>query len=1303
MYLKIKARQQKAQLGKFVDDRKFMTEPGYGPHINSFPLFNRPAKLYLRPLRSTRVFMKTKEGKKAEPKACPIVAIGASAGGIEAVSELIQNLPATTGMAFVYIQHLDPTHKSLLSEILSRQTKMKVQDAKNLMRIEPNNVYVIPHNKDLFVVDHVLKLNNRKPKPAVNLPVDKFFKSLAENHKEAAIGIVLSGNANDGTSGLKEIKNSGGITFAQDSSAQFQSMPKSAIAEGCVDMVLSPREIAIELGRISQNRKVFDHILTENIGDSGPELQEEDLEKVIELLRKSTGVDFQHYKPKTIKRRIIRRMVLNKLETLRDYSKYAKRNPDEIKALFQDLLINVTSFFRDADALEFLKKNILPKIIKSKGPIDSIRLWVPACSTGEEAYSLAMIFSEVLSEKGRNIPLQIFASDLSDNAIAKARVGVYSKADVADVSQKRLQRFFTRIDGSYRINKAIRDLCVFAPHNLLSDPPFSRVDLITCCNLLIYLNPVLQKKVLSTLQYSLNNGGYLMLGKSETLGASSALFSQVDKKFKVFIKKAEATNNVRFEMTSRLSGRPSKTGARNVLTKNPSPKKVMKFEKSVEEVLLSKYVPASVVVNKELEILQLHGPVKSFIEITPGKATLNLLKLVKTGIVFDLRNTIHKAAKSNLPQKKSGIELDENGSARNISIEVTPLVEQNKEKIFLIVFEKSSITPSKIELDKTSFRKDQVVKRLQRELEAAKDDMRSILEEQEANNEELQSANEEIVSSNEELQSINEELETSKEEVESSNEELTTINNELQVRNEQLAESHEYSEAVAETIREAVLILDKDFRVRSANKAFYRIFKTTEEQTEGVLLYELGNRQWNILELRQLLEDLMTRTKTINGFEVQHDFPLIGHKTMLLHARTIVQKAQQKQIVILVIEDITVHRLAQQAAREKELWFKNMANNAPSIIWMTGENRDRTFFNQTYYEFTGADREMHSSWREFIHPQDLGGYNREFEKSFETRSQLTFEYRLRRADGEYRWMLDLARPYFSSDNKFLGFIGTSTELHDKKLMLEELDKKVRNRTRKLSALNTELQRSNKELEQFAYIASHDLQEPLRKILTYIDRIQHEGDLPETFSPYFEKIIESSRRMTKLIDDLLEFSSISYAEKKFVSVNLNNVMEDVLSDLETPIREKNARIEYERNLPGIEGDPLQLSQLFHNLVSNAIKFSREDTPPILKIDSRLVDGKELSMFEKLSQSSKYVELTFADNGIGFDMEFAEQIFVIFQRLHEKRKYPGTGIGLALCKRIVNNHRGEIYAESSESGATFRMILPVKQKKSNEGTV
>jgi two-component system, chemotaxis family, CheB/CheR fusion protein len=1239
----------------------------------------------------------SKTVKRKKPKIVPIVAIGASAGGLEAVTMLLKKLPSNTGMAYVYIQHLDPDHKSLLTNLLAKATKMKVTEAKHLKSIEPDHLYVIPPDKDMTFSEGKIVLAKRKGRNSVHLPIDSFFSSLADNQTEGVIGVLLSGSGSDGTIGMRAIKVSGGLTFAQDDSAKFQNMPKSAVGEGVVDLVLSPAEIAKELERISHQADSFRLAMDDQNGDHISNT-DEDLVNIVQLLRKSIGVDFTHYKMNTIKRRIIRRMLLCKLATLKDYYQYLRHHTHEVNLLYQDLLINVTSFFRDADAMEYLKKNLLPRLLKNKSANDPFRVWIPACSTGEEAYSLAIILMEVLGDKAATPMIQIFATDLSEPAIAKARLGFYSRTDVINIAPKRLQRFFTKVDGGYRIIKSIRDMCIFAPHNIFKDPPFSRLDLVSCCNLMIYLDAVLQKKIISIFHYSLNTNGVLILGKSEAINTPGRLFSQIEKKYKIYLRKKEPTTLANLDIGFRvplgtMGERGNGSGARKSMPKEVNPEGDL--EKMIDNILLTQYVPSCVVVNSDLEILQFRGSTGKFLEPSPGKASLNLLKMAKPGLAFELRNAVHKASKTMQPVQKTGLETKTKNITHRVSLEVVPLRSVNDEKLFIVIFDDMPIVNG-VE-NKPTLSRDKIIKKLQDELMSAKEDMRSIIEEQEASNEELQSANEEVVSSNEELQSINEELETSKEEVESTNEELMTINTELQVRNEQLVESYEYAEAVFSTIREAVLVLDHDLRVKTANKAFYKIFKTNEEDTEGVYVYELGDRQWNIPKLRQLLEEIIPQNGQFSAFEVRHTFTSIGEKVLLLNARKIVQKIHKQQLILLAIEDVTEHKQAEKIISGRESWFRNMADNAPVMIWVMDSNKLCTFLNRTWLDYTGRRLQANkgNDWIDAIYPDDVEEYLKNFHLSFNDRKPFQLEYRLRKHTGEFRWIMDVGKPTYTAEGEFTGYLGSCTEIHDKKVINEELENKVSQRTHDLIETNKNLSNINNELEQFAYVASHDLQEPLRKILTFADRLlQFKNEIPEEGKVYIDKISSSTERMSQLIDDLLNFSRTSSANNKFERTDLNRSLKDVLDDFELIMSQKMATIKADP-LPTIPAVPLQIHQLFHNLISNALKFAKEDQPCVINIKSRTVDRREVSNYKMLDSDRNYIELIFSDNGIGFNPEFAAQIFVIFQRAHYEKKYQGTGIGLALCRKIVNNHHGEIYAESEENkGATFHIILPSK---------
>jgi two-component system CheB/CheR fusion protein len=1226
-----------------------------------------------------------------------IVGIGASAGGLEAVSELLEHLPQNPGMAFVYIQHLDPNHESMLSVILARSTKMKVSEAENKQKIEADHFYIIPPNMNMSIVDGMLTLDVRKAKPVKHLPVDQFLCSLAEEYQEDAIGIILSGNANDGTIGLKAIKQAGGITIVQDDTAKFKSMPSSAVAEGVVDMVLSPKEIAKELELISKKAAIIPKEIAE-VKELTETEELEEFRNILQLLRRSTGVDFNSYKPNTIGRRVRRRMLLYKLESLKEYTQYIKQHTNEINLLFNDLLINVTSFFRDMEAMECLKNNLLPNIIKNKKANEPIRIWVPACSSGEEVYSIAILLMEVLGEKAANTAIQIFGTDISEIAISKARQGVYSPNQLAEVSQERLDRFFTKTDGHYRVIKIIRDLCVFAPHNIFSDPPFSRLDIVSCCNLMIYLDMAMQKKILAIFHYALNNNGYLILGKSETASALLHLFTQVEKKLKIYSRKKDVDHKALMEMSYRVKA-VDRVPVQYPVDTRQKEEKVLgsSIENLVDNVLLSNYVPACVVITAELEILQFRGSTSLFLEPSSGKASFNLMKMARPELAFELRSAIHKSNKTGERVRKSGLEVKIKETPHMVSIEVIPVKADNEDKLFLVVFEESkdlyAVEP------KGKISKDEVVKQLQEELTRVREDMRSIVEEQEASHEELQSANEEVVSSNEELQSINEELETAKEEVESTNEELMTINTELQMRNQQLAESYDYSEAMFTIIREAVIVLDNNLRIKSANAAFYKMFRVSEEGTIGNLIYELNNRQWNFPNLRQFLEKIIPENTEVENFKVTHTFPQVGEKVLLLNARRVLQKTHQLQLILLAIEDITEHAKAEKLLEEREAWFRNMADNAPAMIFVTDTFKSATFFNWTWLQYTGKQKEEEygDGWLQSIHKEDLNNLSDAINASFTERRTFTCEFRLRRNDGEYRWVKITGNPTHSITKEFTGYVNTVVDIHDQKLVMAELDKVVSQRTHELEHSNRELERSNNELQQFAYVASHDMQEPLRKIITFSDRLQqYKEHIPERGRIFLEKIEVSSQRMTKLIDDLLNFSTLEHSEQKFSRTDLNKTLSNLVDDFELIMAQKKAKIVYSK-LPVINAIPIQMEQLFHNLISNALKFSKEDTSPIITISSEKLSEEEFSKYPQLNRSIAYYKIIFKDNGIGFKAEYADQIFVIFQRLNEVPNIPGTGIGLALCRKIVNNHGGLIYARSNPGeGSEFYIILPEKQE-------
>src|SRR5881296_504482 len=712
---------------------------------------------------------------------CPVVGIGASAGGLEAFSELLSHLPVDAPLALVFVQHLDPKHPSILTDILSRVTRIPVVEVKHGMRVEPGHVYVMPPDTRMTIVEGVLNLAPRSADRGPHMPIDHFLRSLAEDMRSRAIAIILSGSASDGALGLKAVKAEGGITFAEAPQlAKFDSMPRSAVASGAVDFVLPPKGIAQELTRIARHPYLSEAAAPPSPAPLGVGFSA--LDQILQMLLKNSGVDFGQYRQTTIRRRIARRMMVHGVDTLDNYRLYLEGHPSQLQALHNDLLVNVTRFFRDSEAFGILQRSVFPSIIERRQADAPIRFWAPGCATGEEAYSLAIGLLESLGETA-NLPIQVFGTDVSEPAIVKARAGIYPENIELDVPAALLRRFFVKLDGQYQVRKAVRELCVFAKHNLATDPPFSKMDLVVCRNVLIYLEPELQKRVLSIFHYALKDPGFLMLGVAETVGSMSDFFSIVDKKYRVYAKKPTSR---RFDLgLISLEQRLEKIGrtARRTGEAGGGPLDLLQ---EVDRILLSKYAPAGVLVNEATEILQFRGHTSPYLEPAPGQASLNLLKMAREGLLMELRVAIDKARKQNAPVRRERLSIKQDGRMAQVTLQVLPMSRPAGERNYLVLFERvppsreprapGSKAPSPIAHPRRH------IENLRHELTATKEFLQSIIEEREAANQELQAANEELLSSNEELQSTNEELETAKEELQSVNEELTTVNEELQHR-----------------------------------------------------------------------------------------------------------------------------------------------------------------------------------------------------------------------------------------------------------------------------------------------------------------------------------------------------------------------------------------------------------------------------------------------------------------------------------------------------------------------------------------
>jgi two-component system CheB/CheR fusion protein len=742
-----------------------------------------------------------------------IVGVGASAGGLEAFSSMVRALPPKPGFAVVLVQHLAPQHESALPTLLTSYTSMPVVQVTEAMRVEANHLYVIPPNVQMGISDGHFHLTPRPGDRSQYTPIDSFLTSLAEHAHRRAIAVILSGTASDGATGVREVKAAGGITFAQKpETAKYDGMPRAAIATGMVDMVLSPPEIALKLIEVTAHPYVLDFV-----PPSGDELivRDDELRRVFDLLRPASGIDFKHYKLPTIKRRLLRRMALHRLTDIQHYIRLLEQTPAELRALYQDLLIHVTRFFREPDSFKALAQQVFSRLIEERREEQPIRAWVSACATGEEAYSLAIALLEYLHGHDLETRIQIFATDVSDTAIEHARAGLYPASIDSDVPADVLRRFFTKVDGSYRVSNTVRDLCVFARQDLTKDPPFSRLDLILCRNVLIYMDVVLQQRLISVFHYALNPHGFLVLGQAETVGSQVGLFSLADKKFRIYRKKVAPRTPVAMSVDY-TPGLPKKRMLRQDV---PQSDKALQSE--VSRIIVDRYAPPGVIVDSDLQIVQFRGQTGAYLEPAPGEASLNLLKMAREGLLYGLRTALHSARKSNGPVRKVGLRVKAaRGGWKPVNLDIIPLTSAGRPHYLVLFHEPGRRGESDEATEQPSTAKPSPQQRqsqvdlLERELAASREYLQSIIQELEAANEELQSANEEIVSSNEELQSTNEELDTAKEELQSTNEELNTLNEELHGRNEELSRVNSDLVNLIGSVQIAIVIISSDLRIR---------------------------------------------------------------------------------------------------------------------------------------------------------------------------------------------------------------------------------------------------------------------------------------------------------------------------------------------------------------------------------------------------------------------------------------------------------------------------------------------------------
>jgi two-component system, chemotaxis family, CheB/CheR fusion protein len=1492
-----------------------------------------------------------------------VVAIGASAGGLEAIHEFFDNVPQNTNVSFVVVQHLSPDYKSLLVELVSKHTHMNVFEAEHNMPVHKNCVYVIPNNKLMTIKGGKLQLADKASEKAPNTAIDIFLYSLAEDKGENAIAVILSGTGTDGTRGIESIKAAGGMVLVQDPcTAKFDGMPNSAIASGNADMILAPELMAEEIYTHLQETPV--HILNKG------KIDENLLEEVFRQVYQHSGHDFHFYKTPTIIRRISRRMTHKGIKKLEEYVTYLQQHPDEAKGLCKDFLIGVTKFFRDPAAFEILYNEVFPEIVSRKNQGgDTFKVWVAACSTGEEAYSMAMLIDKFLLAQKISLEVKIFATDIDEAALEVAARGTYPESIEKDIDPDILERYFVKDGNQYHVGSHIRKQIVFAKHNVIKDPPFIKNDLVSCRNMLIYMSSVLQKKVLATLHFSLNHGGVLLLGPSETVANMQDSLEEVNAKWKIYRK----DGNMRMPHTDALYNRSLDYSR---YTREPRTERG-RFNKTgrditadFRDVLSEELGYAAFYIDHNYEIKEATGNYKKYISLPEGRLHLNLLKMLPPELSVALNSAIRRAQTENKRVNVKSVRIKGKTRNRNISIIVKPGNKDVPDSLMLVVFgenknERNAKPSGDMPTDPGPELNKYIID-LEAELKETRTELQMAIEGLETANEELQSSNEELLSANEELQSSNEELQ-------SLNEELHTLNTEHQLKIRELMELNDDLNNYFRSADVAQIFLDAKMIIRKFNPAAVKLVNLIETDigrpishiSTNLRYHDLVDDIQRVLETSQVFEkemrltngksslmrilpyvrqdmhtdgvvitfvdisDLRERDNIIKGvfdsspsaimafsavrnehnqivdfkwlatnyaankllghtaggfigkylkkefpavfengffeqyvnvvknetplsFEYNYQanganlwFEIVAIKMMdglvvtltdvsekkeaeeklkknyseLMNVKENLRKLnlelenKVKERTVKLAESEERFRLVTKATNESiwdwdlgnnKMWWsegfysmfdyprennhvyssafklerihpedrkkvsdsiyqhinnnsntwsaeyrfaksdgtyahildrgyilhdefntpyrmlgsmlditdlrnaeaeaasnieqrKFLAESMPLIVWTATPDGELNFLNREFERYSGLSiREgLQSGWEKLVHPEDKRALDREWNHAIQQRKAFSIELRLRKYDGTFCWHILKANPKTDAESTVLLWVGTFTDIHEQKLANEVLESRVKERTKELQQINEELESSNMELQQFASVASHDLKEPLRKIHMFSNLIKEKyfGKAEDGALNYIDRIINSSARMTTLVNDLLSFSRLS-VNHLFRSTSLNQLMNDILADLELVIQEKQAVVQV-GELPDIEAVPGQMRQVFQNILSNALKFSKKNERPVIKITSEIVADKSID--SPGSPDGKYCRISIADNGIGFDEQYRDKIFTIFQRLHTKEKYEGTGIGLAITKKIIDKHNGLITANSTENkGSNFIIVLPVAQK-------
>jgi two-component system CheB/CheR fusion protein len=1180
-----------------------------------------------------------------------VVALGASAGGLEALEKFFDNVPADSGLAFVVVQHLSPDFKSLMNELLARHTKLTIHRVTDGMQIEPNAIYLIPPKKDMIVTDGRLLLTDKDPSQGLSLPIDTFLRSLATEYGRNAIAVILSGTGSDGSRGIRAIHDAGGLVIVQDeATANFDGMPRSAIDTGVVDAVLPPREIAAA---------IIEHVHGAPVdgvqSDINKAMPDGGVLEIFRALHAAYGIDFSFYKPNTVARRVERRLQLSGTPDLTQYIERLRDDREELNSLYKDLLIGVTKFFRDEDAFAQLEQEVIPQIIRRAVADDELRVWVSGCATGEEPYSIAILLHEALSTRHQPLRAKIFATDVHQSSLEFASAGIYDESSLSGISELRLQRYFTKHASGYQVLPELRKMVVFAPHNVVKDAPFTKLDLISCRNMLIYLQPHAQKKALSLFHFALKANGYLFLGPSESPGELSDEFDPIDRHWKIFRKRRDVRlpADFRLPLSPGLGRWRASAGVPAADGRNLADIQLLR----AYDVLLGAFVPPSLMINERRELIHSFAGAGKFLKVRDGRPSADVLDQVDPDLKIAMAGALQRAAKVKEPIVYGSVHLRSLPKDEQLRLSVRPItIQSTGDEYFLVSFEtqsKKPVTPSTDgDIDFSAASHDRLAE-VEDELRYTKENLQATIEEMETTNEELQATNEELVASNEELQSTNEELH-------SVNEELYTVNAEHQRKITELTELTDDMDNLLRSTEIGTIFLDKQMRIRKFTPQIYHAFQ--------ILPQDLG-RSIDTFSHNILHENLLNEVKTVaeTGKPFEKDVQDRHGKWYLLRILPYRTKGQIDGTVIALI-DIGAVKQAEANLRRLSKVFMD----APDPIMIEDLQGHIIDVNDEAVRAYGWSRE-----------EMVGQLASRFVPT-ESASQTELLRRECRSGGRVRNVESIRYDRAGIAIPILMSLSVLQDEHGKPIGIANVTKDIV----QLKDAEREAREAVVRRDEFLAMLSHELRNPLSAVLNAAQLLNDAGDDPK-LAVASDVILRQSRQMARLLDDLLDVSRVTKGkiEIRRQIIDLNQIVREAADAVRPELDDR--RHQLKLDLPQeplyIEGDPARILQIQENLLANAAKYTRPEGE--IRVSARRNGGEAI--------------VDVSDNGQGIPTDMLSAIFELFVQGPKTlaRSEGGMGIGLSLARVLVELHGGSlsVKSEGKDRGSTFTMRLPLTDKR------